>query len=961
MIRMAGDFDPSLDFLTAPALVGLSATLGSIPGLTEAEARLICRRTAEALEETVRLKVNRVLLLELNAARITGRLTAETPQLRWQEWKATAATPEFWLSLTGHYPTMLSRLGTIIDNRCAAAVELAHRFAADRAALTALPGGLRGELVGVDFGAGDSHRGGRGVAVLHGSQGKVVYKPRSLAVDEALARLIDRLAPQLPAGSRIRVPDVLIRQGYGWAEHIQHRYCADETELRSFYRGVGHWLALMRLIGGSDLHMENLIAAGPAPVVVDCETLFTPHVPAKPSGYGNAVDRATDLLSGSVLRTGLLPGRGVSLAWRGVDMSAAGGLPGQQPYTQVPVVVDAGTDMARLGMERVELGAVSNHPSPDPILVRYWDLVLSGFTELVEHLDMLDRRDELAGLLTDFADRPIRVVLRATEAYAELARMLWHPASLHDEPTAMGKAAGLLAQHAENLPGAPSDPEVIDAEVAELLVGDIPFFTTTPARGRLDGPGGTSYGDEQDLIADALRRWRDRDAALDREVIRSALVSAYLNEGWMPANKRMTVPPIRYQDIERRRRRIAAGIARSMLDTAVRGDDGTVTWTAPVLTSDGWFVQSLSPDVYGGAYGVAITLAAYVSETGQGRADEVPGLDGLLADLLHTIRLAEERDAEARRTGPRRRPATPGGYVGIGSQIWSWLLLRRLGTVGSEEAVARAGALAGQLPEAVAADGVYDLLTGMAGAIVPLLRLSEQTGDQQWSTQADRIGERLLSLAHIDDRGARWPSTAFPQGLGGVSHGATGIAWALARLADAATAGAADFRALADRAFLYEESLYDPAEKGWRDLREMDDLRVTSSAWCHGAAGIGLVAADRLAREGDPRWADVLRRAAASSWSKGIGWNHTLCHGDLGNWEVVRHAIDVGVGPEELTPEYLAAYMIGSMDEHGPVSGLSRDAFSPGLMPGVGGMLYQLLRLPPDTSLPSVLLPDPEN
>ncbi|MEU8151972.1 type 2 lanthipeptide synthetase LanM family protein [Nonomuraea sp. NPDC048901] len=957
---MAGEFDPSLEYLTAPALAGLSPTLGSIPGLTPAEAQVIHHAAAETLEETVRLKVNRVLLLELNAARISGRLTAQTPQLRWQEWKATAATPEFWRSMGQHYPPMPSRLATIISNRCAAAEELARRFAADRAALAALPGGLRGDLVRVDFGAGDSHRGGRTVAVLHGAQGQVVYKPRSLAVDEALARLIARLAAELPAGTDIRVPDVLVREGYGWAEHIGHRYCADDAELRSFYRGIGHWLALMRLIGGSDLHAENLIAAGPAPVVIDCETLFTPHAPAKPSGYGEAVDLATDLLGGSVLRTGLLPGRGVSLGWRGVDMSAAGALPGQQPYTEVPVVVDAGTDMARVGMARAEMGAVANHPSPDPVLARYWDRVLLGFVELTERLDALDRAGELAGLLEDFADRPIRVVLRATEAYAELARMLWHPVSLHDEATAVGKAARLLAQHAENLPGAPSDPEVIDAEVVELLTGDIPFFATSPARGRLDGPGGTSYGDEQDLIADALRRWRDRDAALDREVIRAALVSAYLNEGWMPGNKPMAAPVIRHQDLDVRRRRVAAAIARSVLDAAVHGDDGTVTWIAPVLTSTGWFVQSLSPDVYGGAYGVAVLLAAYASETEQGRADKVPGLDKLLAGLLRTITMAEDRDAEERHTGPRRRPDPPGGYVGIGSQIWSWLLLSGLGAVGSAEAVARACALAEELPEAVAADEGYDLLTGMAGAIVPLLRLSERTGDQRWFTEARRIGERLVSLARVEDRGASWPSAAFPQGIGGVSHGATGIGWALARLSDAATSGGAEFGTLAGKAFIFEESLYDPEGNGWRDLREVDDPRVTSSAWCHGGGGIGLVAADRLAREGDPRWRDVLRRAAASSWSIGLGWSHTLCHGDFGNWEILYRAIEAGVGPERLTREALTARMIGGIDEHGPVSGLARDAFTPGLMPGVGGMVYQLLRMHPDSPLPSVLLPDPE-
>ena len=34
-----------------------------------------------------------------------------------------------------------------------------------------------------------------------------------------------------------------------------------------------------------------------------------------------------------------------------------------------------------------------------------------------------------------------------------------------------------------------------------------------------------------------------------------------------------------------------------------------------------------------------------------------------------------------------------------------------------------------------------------------------------------------------------------------------------------------------------------------------------------------------------------------------------------------------------------------------------RDAFVPGLMPGVGGVAYQLLRAHPDSNLPSILIP----
>jgi lantibiotic modifying enzyme len=120
-----------------------------------------------------------------------------------------------------------------------------------------------------------------------------------------------------------------------------------------------------------------------------------------------------------------------------------------------------------------------------------------------------------------------------------------------------------------------------------------------------------------------------------------------------------------------------------------------------------------------------------------------------------------------------------------------------------------------------------------------------------------------------------------------------------------------------------------------------------------------MAALDLLRRSGDPAWRDVVQRAAVSAWKLGTGWNHTICHGDLGVWEFVTEAIALGVGPPGLDRPTHDAYMVSVLEEYGVVTGLAREAFSPGLLPGAGGIGYQLLRLSPDSSLPSVLLPDP--
>ena len=272
----AGNFEASLGCLFASALDGLATQLAEVAGLSAAESSIVLAATRESLCTVLHTKLGRLLILELNAARVTGKLDgADAPQ-RWDQFLEISAQPAFWEELSQHYPTMLARVQTIVRNRCTAAFAFARRFALHRSELAALLAQQPGELLQLSFGAGDSHRQGQAVALLRCAGGRLVYKPRSLAIDIALCEFVAMLRSRHPDASSIRVPRSLDCGDHGWAEFIAHQYAQDDNALTDFYRGVGHWLAIMRLLGGSDLHAENLIAHAGSPVVVDCETLFTP-------------------------------------------------------------------------------------------------------------------------------------------------------------------------------------------------------------------------------------------------------------------------------------------------------------------------------------------------------------------------------------------------------------------------------------------------------------------------------------------------------------------------------------------------------------------------------------------------------------------------------------------------------------------------------------------------------------
>ncbi|MFP2909317.1 lanthionine synthetase LanC family protein, partial [Pyxidicoccus sp. 3LFB2] len=301
--------------------------------------------------------------------------------------------------------------------------------------------------------------------------------------------------------------------------------------------------------------------------------------------------------------------------------------------------------------------------------------------------------------------------------------------------------------------------------------------------------------------------------------------------------------------------------------------------------------------------------------------------------------------------GIKLRPQAPGAYIGLGSQLWTRLVLADWG-LDRGDGVARAIALAEGIPEAAAADDIHDILTGKAGAIGPLLVLARRTGDARFVEMASALGDTLCELAQRKGDGAFWTHQSWPEGVGGFAHGVTGIGWALTRLARAT--GASRHAQMARAAFAFEEALFDEGEQNWLDLRLLDGQK-TAAAWCHGSVGIGLAHANLDPGMESPQTRLMLRRAAAATWRTGFGWNHAACHGDLGAWELLDRAIAAGEGPEGLTREHLLGTILTSIEEQGPSCGIARDAFIPGLLPGLGGVAYQLLRAHPENRLPSIL------
>jgi lantibiotic modifying enzyme len=170
-------------------------------------------------------------------------------------------------------------------------------------------------------------------------------------------------------------------------------------------------------------------------------------------------------------------------------------------------------------------------------------------------------------------------------------------------------------------------------------------------------------------------------------------------------------------------------------------------------------------------------------------------------------------------------------------------------------------------------------------------------------------------------------------------------------------------RKAARAALDYEASQFSRERANWPDWRFDDspgapttqeaDYMVT---WCHGAPGMGLARLAMRTGLSDMRTRTELRTAVATTLAQGFGRSHSLCHGDAGNLELLaeasRQLADPALGEHVRRG---ATTLLAEIDARGWRCGVPTGVEAPGLMMGLSGIGYGLLRLARPQLIPSVL------
>lgn len=893
---------------------------------------------------------HRTLILELNVARVSGKLSGETSEARFRYFSETLLKDKHYLrQLYEEYPVLTRLLLTKTAYWVDHVSEVLQRVEADRALLSENfhDGRELGALKTIRLGMGDAHNRGRGVVLLTFDSGvSIVYKPRSLAMDIRFQELLQWLNRHMSEAESLYILNAVDRGSYGWVEFIDRKSCESEAEVSRFYRRIGKQLALLYVLNAVDFHYENLIAHGEFPVLIDLESFFHQTL-TKTELTERAVDRATALLQRSVQSTGILPAplyyQGDPKA-RGIDVSGLGGGNEQKTPFKVPTISQKNTDQMKIVQDYASMKGENNRPRLQDHEVDASEYIAdleSGFRKMYKWL--MDNKASFKKHLRRFADVKVRTIVRSTHFYGELLRQSWHPDFLRD-----GLDRDLLLHRlwldTELHPGL---KKVVRWEKRDLLDGDIPYFFTRPGQPHLwDGRGNCLPDCFSNTALDEVNRKIDNLNPTDcHEQLQVLHMSLLANDAKHYADIAPIAPrpdePLHAAD-RKACLQEAERIGKYLLSKAISGNDEgkeDLSWISTTLEGNAeilWQIAPVGDDLYNGNAGIALFLGYLSFLTGQ-----------------EAFREAAEKAMVSVRRKLREFPDNPTWSVGVFSGAGGYLYaMDHLSFLWSDDSMTEE--LLDSLPwfiRMIPHDQVFDYIGGSAGALSVLLGIYRRTGNIQALEGARRCADHLLENATEVGEGIGWKPPWESQPLTGFSHGTAGIAAVLAQLY--AITKDSRLREAVQGTLSYERTFFASEAGNWRTPGR-DNLSV---AWCHGAPGI-LLGRLILKQSGyEDEWLDrEIEIALKTTVEQGFGNNRSLCHGDFGQIDILRFAAEVLKDKRcEWWADSAARQVLRHIRKKGFDTGVSRGVEAAGLMIGLAGFGFGFLSQYAPSTIPSVL------
>lgn len=800
---------------------------------------------------------------------------------------------------------------------------------------------IYGKVQKIEMNLGDTHRGKKSVAILVFEKNKIVYKPRNLSVDEKFKEFIDYISCTIKC--KLLLPKVKNKEMYGWQEYVESSNCNSEQEVKNFYYRIGIYTAIFYVLKATDLHMDNIICKGEYPVFIDLESLFQGYRGKRAKQNTNYEGYVKEIRS-SVLSTCLFPGV-VNYCNSKYDISGITGKGGQILAKRALVLDKAfSSDMKMIKKDYV-VPEKKNIPVYKEKLVeprKYAKQILDGFKIAYEFLE--ENQKDVISYLKNFFECPIRVILRDTAKYSLLLR-----ASTEEKYMRDAKYRNQLFDRLWNMVGEEeSFIKIVKSEEEDLCKGDVPYFYTfllstnlydSKDRKIVDFFKETIY----ESVNKKIKSLCSKDKKLQMELIEQSMAIPQkrweLREIKKDYRKISNSKLLDKKEVEKEIEKIYDRIRSMSYDKYSPLD--IVYPNLKILPTSQWAFVPMDNTLYEGELGVSLFITGlYLIEPKEEYKD-------LIKRIVKFSELYEKK---------YKYNVNISAFYGEASIAYCYYYIY----LAMENEKLRELALKHlkACVEKIEDDNKFDLIAGCAGTLIIALRIYEKEKDQSLLELAILCGEHLVeNVVHINKIFGWFTAAGNNMVLAGMSHGNAGIAWSLLELYKITKN--TKYYDCAKMAIEYEDSLYNLEDNNWADLRNREN-RIAKGFpepvnWCHGAPGIGISRIFYSEIMGKETYMQDINNAIIKTLESGFGGSDCLCHGSMGNMELLLLAYQK-FGDEQIYKKIssILSDLIEGVREGKWLCGIPQKTDVVGFMTGLSGIGYELLRCLNPEKIPCV-------
>ncbi|PRR83236.1 type 2 lanthipeptide synthetase LanM [Clostridium vincentii] len=786
-------------------------------------------------------------------------------------------------------------------------------------------------LESISLNNGDTHNGGKSVLIFNfDNEEKLVYKPHGLEGDEALNNIYEYINDKKTLKTKLYNTNIINKGIYGWQEFIKYECCLNREEPSNYYYKIGAILAIFNILKTGDIHSENIIASKDNPALIDLETLLTND---NTEGLEDNLLLAYFLeINDSVLGCYILP-QNLEYSTIDIDLSGLSGDAGKKSskitYLELK---DAGTDKIRFEKEFV----VSTENNNKPIMngkklnaLEFTSEIESGFKEVYSLIK--NNKQEFLTLLYRVLNRGVyRQVLRPTFIYSKYLQASYHPKYLKTFEARLNLFNIIKDSDARTFNNNKIKNEKCLKEIESLMEDDIPYFAS-------DFSSKALYVNSSSIIdnyfvttiKDIITKRDINDLTMKKQVayIRNSLLTTkediFHNDSYKGERIAISKDNIDFS---------LRSIGDYIYDRAIFNTNKT-SCTYPNLNMHGnkMLIGPINYSLYDGG-GLILFLYALGKE--------------LKSDKYLSLAKASLKGVEELTIQDSNTPMASSAFSGIGSLIYIYFNLSHLMNDDSfhEKYIKYINEFNNY---EIGKIDSFDLIGGASGIVILALNIYKQSKDEVALSVAKKYVTYLYDHLKYSER---WNY------LSGFAHGYSGFALAL--LKAASILKNEDYYNLSLKIIKKEDSLYREDIKNWIDLRSKDNSAL--NYWCHGAAGILLarVKMSNYIKEEHKeivmcKIPEALEAFIANGFKKSS--NHSLCHGTLGNIDILRTiAKELNLPELENKSEKIFKECINYMAEDGVKYGLYGALGMVNFMTGISGIGYSILRKKNPT-LPSVL------